>query len=150
MKKLLAKIYQLSYPLALAYWFIFRPHTEGVRCIIRSDDQILLIKHTYGPDLYTVPGGGIHKNESKEDAVRREIREEVRLQVTDLKLLTRNLYTKEYKKDTVHLFTATTDTANITIDQSELKEAAWFPIQKLPENIYPNLKKHLHALLKSE
>ena len=61
MKFLLARLYRYGYPLAVAWWFITRPTTEGVRCIIKDGNRVLLIRHTYGRKDYTVPSGGKNK-----------------------------------------------------------------------------------------
>ncbi|MEM5787237.1 MAG: NUDIX hydrolase [Syntrophobacteraceae bacterium] len=55
----------------------------GVGAIIFRDDQVLLIKRGRAPSIgkWSIPGGLVELGESLEDAVRREIREEVGLEV---------------------------------------------------------------------
>ena len=68
--------YKLIHSFLKIYWFIFRPKTKGVICLILSGDELLLIRHTYGHSAWTLSGGGLKKNESKEEAVKREVKEE--------------------------------------------------------------------------
>jgi ADP-ribose pyrophosphatase YjhB (NUDIX family) len=75
-----AVIYKFAYPFLKIYWFIFRPKTQGVQCLILSGDQLLLIRHTYGHSAWTLSGGGIKKGETKEEAVKREVKEELGLE----------------------------------------------------------------------
>lgn len=47
----------------------------GAKAIIVKDDKVLIVKNTKG--LWEVPGGRIDKNESIEEALHRELREEL-------------------------------------------------------------------------
>jgi 8-oxo-dGTP pyrophosphatase MutT (NUDIX family) len=60
---------------ALIYWKIFHPLTWGVRLMLIQDDEIVLVRHTYRPGWY-LPGGGVKRRETFQDAARREAREE--------------------------------------------------------------------------
>ena len=50
-------------------------YREAVRGIIIQDDKLLMVFSTKNGD-YKFPGGGIQPNETKESALRREVREE--------------------------------------------------------------------------
>lgn len=143
MKKIRSLIYQYGYPFAKMYWFVRRPTTKGVRCIVRNENKLLLIQHTYGSRAFTVPGGGINKNESPIEAVRREVFEEVGLKLETVTILDSIFYNKEYKKDTIYICEANTAQTEIAIDTSEIKKAAWYERSNLPENISPILRKFL-------
>lgn len=55
--------------------------------IISSDNRILMGKKKGGgvyPDCWHIPGGGVEKGESKEEALIREIKEEVGIDVSNL------------------------------------------------------------------
>ena len=58
---------KIKHFLALIYWFILRPKTFGVKCIIENQGEILMIKNNYGGwKKWMFPGGGIDKNETPE------------------------------------------------------------------------------------
>ncbi len=50
------------------------PH-RGARAIIEKDGEVCLLFHEHSGHV-TLPGGGVHPDESPEEAVRREVREE--------------------------------------------------------------------------
>src|SRR5262245_58681686 len=60
------------------YWRVARPRTRGVRAIVLCDagPSVLLVKQTYTRDSY-LPGGGVHRSEELDAALRRELREEL-------------------------------------------------------------------------
>ena len=130
----------ILHPLRQTYRKIFRPKTRGVKVIIIYKDEILLIKNSYGVNLWNLPGGGVKRNEAFSLAAKREIKEEVGIKLTDLKKLGSFQNTREYIKDTVTVFKSRVENKNIKINKHEIKEASWFSIHKLPsstEQAYP-------------
>lgn len=125
---------KIKHFLALIYWFMVRPKTFGVKCVIENDEEILLIKNSYGGyKKWMFPGGGIKKNETPEEAVKREVFEEVGLEIEDLRKIGEYNSTKEFKRDNVVVFSGRSKNKKIDIDFSEIAEARWFRFNKLPE-----------------
>lgn len=141
MQRLKPLVYKYGYEILRVYWFLLRPKTSGVRCVVLNKDKILLVRHTYGSHLWTTVGGGIKSNEDLEQAVRREAREEVGLELGVVKRVGEVQYEEEYKKDTAHVFLSDTLNTDLQPDQAEIAEAKWFPLKKLPEDVAPLLKK---------
>lgn len=53
----------------------------SVGCIVRKQEQVLLVRHTYGDarGKLLIPGGFCHKNELPEEAAVREVYEETKI-----------------------------------------------------------------------
>jgi 8-oxo-dGTP pyrophosphatase MutT (NUDIX family) len=112
--------------------------TQGVKAMIYDGQgRLLLVRHAYGrSDLWMLPGGGIARRESPEAAVRREVREEVGCALIAIEPLGTYAARAEGRRDTVHLFRATTaDTP--TVDGVELVEARFFGLDALPSTVSP-------------
>ena len=133
-------LYKIGYPLLKAYWFIRRPTTTGVRCVIFHDQHLLLIKHTYGSPLLTTVGGGIKPGETPRQAAVREVNEEVGLELCNLQQVGSLTHTSEFKKDTIYVFSAESTDKQLHIDPDEIKEAEWFDINNLPSTVSPLFK----------
>jgi 8-oxo-dGTP diphosphatase len=134
-----AFLYKIGFPIVKIYWFIFRPKTSGAGCVIECNGNILLIKNTYGSGNWTFPGGGSKKNENIEETCRREVEEEVGIKLFTINSLGSFLYTKAYKKDTIHVFSSVVESPEIKIDKNEIKEAHWFPIDEIRNSILSNV-----------
>jgi ADP-ribose pyrophosphatase YjhB (NUDIX family) len=133
-------LYKILNFLRKIYWFLVRPKTTGVKCLIQNkNNEYLLIKTTYSGDYWTIPGGGLHRNESLENAVMREVQEEVGIPIMEMKQVGNYSSELEYKKDTVYLYTATTNQSNITKNSREISEARWFTKDSIPQNISKSL-----------
>ena len=130
---MLSIIYKIIYPLLKLYWFIFRPKTQGVICLILSEDELLLIRHTYGHSAWTLSGGGLKKNETQEDAVKREVKEELGLDITP-QYIGEFTHNTEHKIDTVFCFVASIAKKEPKIDHLEVKDAKWWKINNLPKD----------------
>ncbi len=133
-------IYKIVYRLLKIYWFIFRPKTQGVTCLIISGDELLLIRQTYGRSAWTLSGGGLKKNETKEEAVKREVKEELGLSITP-EYIGEFTHNTEYKIDTVSCFVARMEKIEPKIDHHEIKEAKWWNIYNLPKDHSLNLQR---------
>lgn len=125
-------VYRVGYYAALGYWFLVRPQVRGVRVVLVAGDEVLLIRNSYGPAGWTFPGGGIHAGEAAKDAAAREVREEVGIEVGEPEYVGMFLSTKEYKADHVEVFVIHMDKQNPVVDNTEVVEARWFPLSKLP------------------
>jgi len=135
-------IIKVLYPVAKIYWFLFRPKTQGAKCVIKFGEEILMIRHTYGKsDAWTFPGGGIKKGETPEEAVLREVREELGIKIINIKNIGSFFTNKEYKRDTVYCFSAEAQNKSFIISSDEITEANWFLKNKLPENMMGGAKK---------
>jgi ADP-ribose pyrophosphatase YjhB (NUDIX family) len=133
-------IYKFVYSSLKIYWFIFRPQTRGVLCLILSGDELLLVRHTYGHSAWTLSGGGFKKNETKEEAVKREVLEELGLNITP-EYIGEFTHNPEHKNDTVFCFVARVKKQEPKIDHLEIKEAKWWNINDLPKDHSRNLQR---------
>jgi ADP-ribose pyrophosphatase YjhB (NUDIX family) len=120
------------YPVLKLYWFLLRPHTFGVQCVIQHGGAILLVRNTYGRQQWTFPGGAIARGERPEDAVRREVLEEVGLHLQHLQNIGAFESTADYKRDRVVVFAGASQNRQVTIDKAEILEARWFHPWHLP------------------
>lgn len=121
-----------AYAALRAYWFIVRPQMSGVKCVITHDDQVLLVRHTYGGRAWDLPGGTVRRRETPLDTARREMREELGRQITDWEALGELYVRTNHHRDNLHLFHGRVDDRRLDLQLSELSEAAWFPRDELP------------------
>ena len=87
-----APLYRLALKFGYPAWQRLRrlrgKALAGVSVIGRDlDGRILLVRHSYGPDQWFFPGGGIKQGESAEDAARRELLEETGCEIEGLRLV---------------------------------------------------------------
>ena len=126
------------------YWFAFRPKVVGVKCVVRHDDDVLLVRHTYGPPHWELPGGTVrHRREEPIDAARREMEEELGRRIEDWQSLGLLFVSNGHHRDDLHLFQATIGDRQVDIDLTELAQAEWFRRDQLP----PNIGRHVGAIL---
>ncbi|MEM3186334.1 MAG: NUDIX domain-containing protein [Conexivisphaerales archaeon] len=99
--------------------------------IQRKDGKVLLcISHKW-PGLYTVPGGHVELGETLEDAIKREVKEEVGLGITPVELISvqQVIYPPEFwKKGHFIFFDYLCETKNeeeLKLDKREIQDAVW-------------------------
>ena len=99
-----------------------------------------MIRNSYGEGLWTFPGGGVYRKETLQQAVRREVDEEVGLNVRKMVFICKYTTDKYYKHDTMYGFYSKVEHPYLTLESPEIKEARWFPLNKLPESQEPEAK----------
>ena len=115
------------------YTFIFRPIITGVRVMLIQDGQALLVRHTYLEGWY-MPGGGVKRGESVDEAARRESREEVGAELGELHLLGVYSNFEGFKNNQNVLFLCADFKASFQHDH-EIAEVRFFPLTALPKNM---------------
>ena len=135
---LLYKIYSLQF-------FFTRPTTIGVRVMFIRDGQVLLVKHSY-QDGWLIPGGGIKRKETPEQAARRECREEVGAEVGNLELI--GIYTNfvDYRSDHIVLFVCHDFSIHPKKD-FEIEHAEFFYIYELPDDMMKGNRQRIEEYL---
>jgi 8-oxo-dGTP pyrophosphatase MutT (NUDIX family) len=123
------------------YCFIFRPVVLGVRVMLIQNGQVLLVRQTYLPGWF-MPGGGVNRGETLEDAARREACEEVGAELGILELVGAYTSFGGFKSDHNVLFLCTDFTLSGHSDR-EIAEVRYFPLDDLPENVWPGHRQRL-------
>ena len=98
--------------------------------IVNGKGEILLVRSYKWGTKYTVPGGHIELGERSETAVKREIREEVGLEVEPVRLLLvqEAIYPADYIKHEHYIFLdylCRTDSSEVKLDGKEIQEYVW-------------------------
>lgn len=105
--------------------------SAAILVLIQRGDEILLARGSqHSSGLYTVLAGFVDLGESAEQTVHREIREEVGLEVTNLKYFGSQSW--PFPDSFMIAFTADYLRGEIQIDPNELEEARWFHRDQLP------------------
>lgn len=125
-------LYKIARPIQVLYWFITKPQTRGVKTLIQFEDKFLLVKLTYAHKAWTIPGGGVKRNESFEEAGKREVFEEVGIKLDNIKKIGSYFNIVEHKRDTVEVYYAKVDSSYFKIDPVEIEEAQWYKKEELP------------------
>ena len=136
----------LAFWTARVWWFVRRPHTKGVKCIVTCDDTILLVRLSYSHKLWSIPGGGVHTYETGETAIRREVLEETGIVLDTIQSIGSYSQQIEYKHDTVECYYAGVATTDIAIDGIEISDAAWFARDALPKDRATCVDRLLHMI----
>jgi ADP-ribose pyrophosphatase YjhB (NUDIX family) len=131
-------VLQLAYQFRRWLLALFRVRTTGVKVMLfNRKGELLLIRNGYGArTAYLLPGGGVSRRESPAAAAIREVREELGVEVRELNAVWTYQTSGEGKRDTIHLFRAIAD-ASPTVDGVEVVEAAFFPMEALPDGVSP-------------
>jgi 8-oxo-dGTP pyrophosphatase MutT (NUDIX family) len=128
------------------YCFIFRPIRMGVRVMLIRDNEVCLIRHTYLNGWY-MPGGGIKRNETLEQAARREAFEETGAELNDVSLLGVFSSFIQWKTDHTAVFLCR-DFKITGKSDGEIAEIRLFPLNALPDNTFSSHRKLLDAYRK--
>jgi ADP-ribose pyrophosphatase YjhB (NUDIX family) len=107
----------------------------GVSVILTNRaGEVLLLRHSYGPQVWALPGGGLPPREAAEAGARREVREELGLELGALHPVAVIEGVVSASPHTTYLFAAVTaDTPRP--DGREIIAAQFFPLANLPENL---------------
>lgn len=98
--------------------------------VVNDKGEILLVRSYKWGSKYTVPGGHIELGERSETAIKREVREEVGLEVEPIRLLLvqEAIYPPDYIKHEHYIFLdylCRTNSSKVELDGNEIQEYIW-------------------------
>jgi len=123
------------------FCFLFRPVRLGVRVMMLQDGKIWLVRQTYMPGWF-MPGGGLKRNETLEEAARREAYEETGAELGKVTLMGAYSSFTEWKSDHNILFLCT-DFEFKGKPDAEIADLRAFPLNELPADLWPGHRRRL-------
>lgn len=132
MNRIKQLIYFFGYKILKIWWFVRRPKTRGAKIFIRYTDTFLFVRHSYGSGRWALPGGGIKAHESPEQAIKREVWEELGIEVKSVTLLSSIKTKHEYKRDCIYIFETEVASDYVNIDTVEIIDVTWMTFENIP------------------
>lgn len=115
----------------------------GVSVIITNlGGDVLLLKHSYGPAVWSLPGGGLARGEDPLEAARREVREELGVELARIEPVGTLEEVLSGSPHTAHIFAAVCD-RRPQPDGREVTVARFFPSHSLPEPLGETTRKRI-------
>ncbi len=127
-------LYRVAHALRRHWWRIRRPRQSGVM-VVAYDEQgrVLLVRHSYGSPMWSIPGGGMDRGEDPAHAAVREIREELGCGLSDLVCIETREERIEGSHHLQHTFIARVVGEPVP-DMREIVAVAFFDPEDLPED----------------
>jgi ADP-ribose pyrophosphatase YjhB (NUDIX family) len=134
------------------YFLLRRPMTLGVRILVRDDaGRLLLVRHSYVAGWH-LPGGGVERRETAEEAARKELFEEAAIEATGpFELAGFYANRQASPRDHVVVFLLGEWRQSEPFKPTrEILEARFFAINELPPDIAVSTRRRLAELIDGE
>lgn len=126
-------------------WLTQKEFTVSAAAIVvNKKREVLLLDHVFRSTAgWGIPGGFIDYGEQPEEAVRRELREETGIELSDVRLLS----VRTINSHLEILFYAESD-GSASVKSLEINAVRWFKISEMPENMTRIEKSAIEKLFK--
>jgi len=105
--------------------------SPAIIVLVERGRELLLARSRYfPPGMYSVLAGFVEPGESLDEAIVREVQEEVGITVKDIKYFSSQPW--PFPHSLMIGFTATHAGGEISIDDTEIEDAGWFTVDNLP------------------
>ncbi|MCH8493713.1 MAG: NAD(+) diphosphatase [Idiomarina sp.] len=117
---------------------------------VENTREVLLARGFRHPEgMFSVLAGFVESGESLEECLRREVREEANVEVTDIRYVTSQIW--PFPHSLMAGFIARYAGGELALDPSELIEGGWFALDQLPQTPPSGtIASHLIATVKAE
>ena len=120
--------------------------SHGARIMIVDDRRVLLVSHWYAPFAWTLPGGGVNKDEKPEDAAMREAFEETGLKVNSIAGEIGTYRGTMGKADKVTVYYTGDFEGSLQMTPNlEIMARSWFDLDALPDELSPGNRRRIEA-----
>ena len=125
--------------------------TAGVALFVFNDKDEVLMQLRTDYNQYGFPGGAMELGESFEEVARRELKEEINLDIIDLemvKVLSGKDTYREYPNgdklyDITAIYVIKKYSGDLKVNDNESKKLEWFNVGNLPSNMTEHTKNYL-------
>lgn len=137
-------VYKIVTKITKKIQYLSGSKTLGARAIVlNKEGNILLVKHTY-QDHWYIPGGGVDKGETVKDALIRELKEEVGLEVGEDEPVLFGIYYHTYMDVPDYpVIYIVKNYIQKSSNSGEIEQMDWFSYEALPEMISLGTKRRL-------
>jgi 8-oxo-dGTP diphosphatase len=149
---LIRRLYRGAYLMLRVWWLVRRPHTHGAAVALWHEGKVLLIRTSYR-HCYSLPGGFVKRGEPAEQAARRELREELGIDLADsgrhgglpLRHAWSGTLDFEARPDTTDIWEATVASPPVLrVTGREIVWAGWMsPSEALSRRLLPHIAAYL-------
>ena len=110
------------------------------------EGKVLLIKHRFRPGSdWGIPGGFLENGEQPDGALRRELREEISLELEQMRLFTVRTFRRQKQIEVVFV----ASTSDVPQPKSmEVERVEWFSSDALPAGLPTDQKKLIESVLR--
>jgi 8-oxo-dGTP diphosphatase len=138
--------YRWAYLVLRLWWFVRRPHTHGAAVAFWHEGKVLMVRTSYRAS-YSLPGGFVRRGEPPEQAARRELLEEIGLDlpVEALHHAWHGTVQYESRLDTIDIWEVLLDERpDLRIDGREIIWAGWMdPSAAMGRRLLPHIAAYL-------
>jgi 8-oxo-dGTP pyrophosphatase MutT (NUDIX family) len=134
------------------YWRFVRGMTLGVRAVVLDgENKVFLVKHSYISGWY-LPGGGVEVGEAFVDALRRELMEEGRIELTGAPVLHGLFFNSHVsRRDHVAVYVITQFSQDRLPDPNhEIVACGFFDAAALPPETTEGTRRRIAEVLENE
>ena len=117
-------------------------------CVLDRDGRVLILKHAFRAGSgWGLPGGFIERGEQPEDALRRELREEVGLEIRDVRIA----FVRTLKRpQQVEIIFRCRAASAAQPREREIERAEWFAPDALPDTLSTDQRRLIARALASQ
>jgi ADP-ribose pyrophosphatase YjhB (NUDIX family) len=126
--------YRAGYLALRPWWFVTRPHTIGLKAVVRCGDEVLLVRHTYARrNRWDIPGGFVRPDEELELALARELEEELGIAAVGAFAIADVPSRLDHKRERLHVYAVDiAPGSDIRPSVAEIAAVCWTRHDELP------------------
>lgn len=119
--------------------------------VIDQVGRVLLLQHRFRPgEGWGIPGGFVLPAEQPEDAIRRELREEMGLEIADVEIVFARALGNYQQVEIIYRCRPNQNSGSDLFPQNhEVSNAAWFTIDSLPQGLSNDQRRLIKMVLKA-